>query len=181
MSLYVHAHATAGGFDYVIAGRGTACVAFTGERAPAAGFRVLLASTERDQIHLGLPLVQVAWYLPRLTMFDDPLDVGAAIVSYLRRHPQLLASWVVCPQGGLVPMVVELVSKAVPRLRLSLAPSPAEVLTQLRALEPDVPAAWHELSAYPAAGELVPSGVMRATTRLSSPPPPSSRPPPRRD
>lgn len=181
MSLYVHVHAEAGGFEYVIVGRGSAFVSFPGERATPAGVRALLAASERDQIRLGVPLVQVAWYMPKLTWFDDPIDVGRAIVSYLRRHPLLVASWVICPEAGLVSMVVDIVGKAVPGLRLSMAATPAEVLTSLRVLEPDVPAAWHELSAFPAAGEMAPSGVMRATTRLSSPPPPSSRPPPRRD
>ena len=182
MSLFVHVHTRAGGFDYVIVGNGTAFVSFTGERAPAAGIRALLASSEREQVRIGTPLVQVAWYLPRLSRFDDPIDVGGALISYLRRHPMLTASYVVCPEAGLVGMVVDIVGKAVPRLKLSMMNTPDEALTELRRLEPDVPAAWHDLSAFPPAGEMVPSGVMRATTRLSSPPPPrSSRPPPRGD
>lgn len=182
MSLFVHVNTTAGGFDYVIVGRGSAFVSFAGERAPSAGIRALLANSERDQVRINTPLVQVAWYLPKLAWFDDPIDVGGALVSYIRRHPLLTASYVVCPNAGLVGMVVDIVAKAVPRLRLSLMATPEEALTELRVLEPDIPAAWHDLSAYPVAGEMAPSGVMRATTRLSSPPPPrSSRPPPRGD
>jgi len=152
MELPVVQRARAGGFDYVLVGRGTGCVMYGAERIEAGGLRSLLAASERDQQQLGFVLRQTAWYLPRVAWVDDPFDIGAACVSYLQRHPKLEVAYIVAPTDGLIRMVLDFVIHRLPRLKTRIATDPAEITTALRALEPALPIHWYRLSVYPEAG-----------------------------
>ena len=174
MSLLVHARDRAGGFEYVIVGRGTGCVSFGEERLLADSFRSLLAASERDQLRANVAIVQSAWYLPRVAWVDNPLDVGGACVSYLRRHPQLELAHVVAPGTGLIRLVVDFVARAMPSLNIRLVDNPDDVTQVMRVLEPELPMLWYDMTLYPPPGERFSSSVMRASSR----PPPGAWPPP---
>jgi hypothetical protein len=161
MDIEVVQRARAGGFDYVLFGRGTGCIISDSERIDAGGMRALLAASERDQKHFGFVLRQTAWYLPRVAWVDDPLDVGAACISYLERHPKLEIAYVVAPTNGLVKMVIDVVAARNGRIKTKLVAHPEEITTSLRALEPAIPMLWYRASMYPESGGRV-SSVMPA-------------------
>lgn len=181
--LYVHSKVSVGVFDYVIVGRGTACITCRDPHPSAGLFRNLLASSEQEERRTGVTLLQTAFYLPDVSRIDDALDVGAAAASYLRRHPRLEAAYVIAPEMGAVPTVLAFVTKVLPSFSIRACHSVDEVTQALRVIEPEIPSSWHDLGVFPDPG-LTLTGVEGMKRSTTPPPPPAkpvtSRPPPRK-
>jgi hypothetical protein len=184
MGLDVHVKTAIGGFEYVLVGRGTTCVRYDGERVSVDSFRSLLAASERDEQRSGVTVVQTAWYLPRLTVIDDPIDLGNAATSYLERHGNMLAAHVVAPSIGLIRIVVDMLARGVEGFDARMYENPDDATYQLRQLEPDLPRQWYDLGLYPSSGvrppslrppSMAPASVPRQ--RVTSRPPAPPKPP----
>lgn len=146
MSFSIQHRGRAGDFDFAFVGRHTLCVRSDRDRFIPGSFRALLSRIEQDEAHQGFTAIQGAFYLPHLTSFNNPLDIGTAAISYARRHPQLKAVYVVAPQRGLVSLVIDMAVRHLPGLDTRFLRDPAAALPLLRPREPDLPAPWHELA-----------------------------------
>lgn len=151
MSIAVHHRGHAAGFDFAAVGRGTLVVRCDRDRLLPGSFRNLLLRVEQDEARFPGPIVQAAFYLPHLTSFHNPLDIAGAAASFARRHAELRAVYVVAPQRGLVSVVIDTAARSLPGLETRFLRDPAAAVTLLRPREPDLPAAWHELTAEPQA------------------------------
>jgi hypothetical protein len=143
----IHHRGEAGDFAFALLGRGTLLVRADTDRFPPGSYRALLSRVDQERAARSLIVEQAAFYLPKLTSFSNPLDIGGAAVSYARRHPELKGVYVVAPQRGLISLVIDMVVRSVPGLDARFLRNPMAALPFLRRREPDLPSAWHELLA----------------------------------
>jgi hypothetical protein len=143
----IHVRGSAGGYDYVLAGRCTAIVHSPLASFVPGAFRTLLARTEQEvaQAPQGFRLVQAAFLLPALQKTNDPFDLATAGIAYLRRHPELEAHYTLTPASSLLRIAIDIGLRAFPRFDARLLAHRDEVGRLLRKREPDLPAAWYDL------------------------------------
>jgi hypothetical protein len=145
MPISVHRHGTVVDFEYSFVGRGTLLARCDKAEIVSGSYRVLLSRLDAEEARFSLQINQVVWYVPNLTSFRNPLDIGSAAVSYARRHPAIKAMYTVAPQGGLVAIAADVVIRSLPGIDARMLRDPTVLTPLLRRREPDLPHDWHEL------------------------------------
>lgn len=138
-----------GGFDYLAMPSGTVLVRGESPAFVPGSFRAFLSRVETETAASGTRVKQCAYYLPRLRSYNNPFDIAQAAVSYSRRHPELVAVFLVAPQRGLVTILVDACVRSLPGLEIRLLLDPLDASPLLRLRDPKVPMKWWE---FPAAG-----------------------------
>jgi hypothetical protein len=141
----IHTQGDIGGFRYVVACRASLIIRADADHFVPGAFRVLLARLDQENVVGGFGVSQVGWFLPNLTTFSNPIDIGSAAMSYARRQPRLKAVYVVAPARGLMTNVVDFVVRNLPGLDVRMVASPERVTDLLRARDPELPQQWYDL------------------------------------
>jgi len=139
----VHVRASAGGYDFVFAGR---CTAIVYSPLPTVQFRVLLARAEQELARLppGFRLLQGAFLLPNLKGFSDPIDLARASVGFLQRHPDYEAHYTLT-RSSIIGIATDVFLRAYPRFDARLVSDRNEIGFLLRKREKNLPSNWYDL------------------------------------
>lgn len=145
----IHLRGEVGGFNYVVACRASLLIRADANQFVPGAFRVLLARLDQENVVGGFGVTQVGWFLPNLTTFSNPIDIGSAAMAYARRQPKLKAVYVVAPARGLMTNVVDFVVRNLPGLDVRMVASPDRVTDLLRSRDPELPPSWFDLPLVP--------------------------------
>ncbi len=139
----VHVRASAGGYDFVLAGR---CTAIVYSAQPTVQFRVLLARAEQELTRApkDFRLLQGAFLLPNLQKFSDPIDLARASVGFLQRHPDYEAHYTLT-RSSLISIATDVFLRAYPRFDARLVNNRNEIGFLLRKRERNLPENWYDL------------------------------------
>ena len=139
----VHVRASAGGYDFVFAGR---CTAIVYSSQPTVQFRVLLARAEQELARApkDFRLLQGAFLLPNLQRFSDPIDLARASIGFLQRHPEYEAHYTLT-RSSLISIATDVFLRAYPRFDARLVTNRNEIGFLLRKRERSLPENWYDL------------------------------------
>jgi hypothetical protein len=139
----VHVRASAGGYDFALAGR---CTAIVYSALPMVKFRVLMARAEQELARApqGFRLLQSAFLLPNLKGFSDPIDLARASIGFLQRHPEYEAHYTLT-RSSLIGIATDVFLRAYPRFDARLVSDRNEIGFLLRKREKNLPVTWYDL------------------------------------